>query len=265
MTIICIKIKSNVDLEYAWHELEAWGLPLLYSTEDPDGVKEIYADLPPHYHLESISKQFEWIQSIHLAPLPDIDWTAQWASHGLDYHDGYVHVDLRSYGCERTIRLEPGPGFGDLSHPTTRLVLELMATKVKGQSVIDIGCGSGVLALCAVAMGAKTVHAIDIDTAAIAHAQVNAKLNDMEHQVLFELPHPIPDEKWVILMNMIRSEQEVAWQSLKQIHQISGICLTSGIMMNEREEYLQQTRKWNWKLISEVESEGWLGFHFDCK
>lgn len=249
-------------MERAWQELEAIGINPLFSCEDPEAGKEIYADFNEKVDLAKLRIQFDWIKDILIAPLADIDWTSLWASHGLDYRDGYVHVDLRHFGGEGIVRLKPGPGFGDLSHPTTRLTLELAVPILPNQHVLDIGCGSGVLSLCAAALGAKTVYAIDIDPAALLHTQANAELNNL--QVMTSLP-PSNLKHLLVLMNMIRSEQVVAWESLPQIHSIPGDCITSGILVQERKLYLEQTQRWGWKLIKETESDGWLAFHFSRK
>lgn len=195
----------------------------------------------------------------------DIDWESQWAFHGHNFQNGFVHVDLReraSFQKWEVIKLKPGPGFGDLSHPTTRLVVWMLPRYVSKKLVVDIGCGSGVLSLCAVGCGAVFVEGVDIDPDAVLHASLNAKLNDMEHYTRFRSPESFQHffhSEAVVLMNMIRSEQKVAWNSLKSLHSIPGISIVSGILSSERDLYVQQCQEWNWKLIDEQEEEGWLG------
>lgn len=77
------------------------------------------------------------------------------------------------------IELGPG-GFGDGSHPTTRQMIEaLLARIVGGETVLDVGCGSGILALCALRLGAAQVVALDIDGDAVEAARRNARINGM--------------------------------------------------------------------------------------
>jgi len=188
-----------------------------------------------------------------------VDWTSQWAIHGRNFFDGCVHLNVAG----REIRLFPGPGFGDLSHPTTRLVLELMPRHVKGATVLDVGCGSGVLSLAAHALGAEKVLGIDIDPEAVEHARHNARQNEMQ-DIHFCLPQVLklpPGKKIVVLMNMIRTEQESAWNALPQPFPFKT-CITSGVMAEERSHYQKQTHRWGWKLQSEIEQEGWLGFEY---
>ena len=92
-----------------------------------------------------------------------------------------------------------------------------MANQVKGQTVIDIGCGSGVLALAAIAMGADRVFAVDIDPEALEHTRRNALLNHMDARIQPSLPQDLRliDAECVVLINMISSEQCLAWESVK--------------------------------------------------
>jgi ribosomal protein L11 methyltransferase len=256
MPTVCFYIKPHISVEEAWEILEASGLLLLYSSEDLQGEKEIYAQVEEINDLPC----FSFISKIVPTELGSIDWQSQWEIHGQDFHDGYVHVEIN----ESKLKLRPGPGFGNLSHPTTKLVLELMKDHVKNQDVLDIGTGSGILALAAVALGAKKVYALDIDPEAIKHAKENASINQMNDKILFDTKlKSFKSLSCVVLMNMIWSEQIEAWKSVSSLHQIPGQTLVSGILKEERDLYLQLTKSWGWQLVDEVELEGWLGFRFN--
>ncbi len=89
-------------------------------------------------------------------------------------------------GGEHVIVLEPGRAFGTGLHETTRLVAEMLAGRaesLRGSKVLDVGCGSGILALVAVALGADSVRAIDIDPDAVAVTRENAERNGLSHRV----------------------------------------------------------------------------------
>lgn len=190
-----------------------------------------------------------------------IDWNEQWALYARDFRDGCAHIDLKPYGGSSVLKLLPGEGFGDLSHPTTRLVWELMAPRVLKRIVIDIGCGSGILSLGALLLGAKQAFGIDIDEGALEHASANSRLNGLEAKSLFgrELPEQTSKTP-LVLMNMIFSEQREAWTACKVK---SGELITSGILVKERTRYLEQAREWGWKLVEERREEEWLGFIFN--
>jgi len=257
-------VRKASSTDEAWEELQTLGALPLYSEEFEDR-KEIVADLQ---HIAFEDFPFTALQTIGaFAPvqLDAIDWTDQWALHGLDYKDGHVHLHMPSE-THQVLKLEPGPGFGDLSHPTTRLVVDLMESHIAHQWVLDIGTGSGVLALAAKAMGAQFVWGFDIDPQAIEHAQKNLKLNDMEAGIHLTVQPPIKElikkNHLCILMNMIISEQLIAWNEIVPLHQIPGHAIVSGVLVEERDLYLQQATQWGWSLIEEKESEGWLGFYF---
>lgn len=263
------QIDPSADIETVWQNLEDYGCSLLYSDAD-ENAQKIFGHLPPDVNAEDLLADYPKILTIEAIELPEIDWEGQWAAHDA-YHDGYLHVDLQDYAKEidfgawpSSLKLIPGPGFGDHSHPTTKLVLRLMPSYVKEKSVIDVGCGSGILSLAAVAMGATSVWGIDIDEEALVHSRANAECNGMGG-IEFLLPDDCKGKcsGSVALMNMIQSEQEVAWKSLiSSIDSIPEIMVTSGILREGRADYLAMCAKWGWKLIDEREEDGWLGFVF---
>lgn len=275
MNEFALHIHRSIIIEDAWQKLDNAGCELLYSIEEADGTKQIFGRLPANIDIHTFLLQYPFVTTISPTPFGDIDWETQWALHGSDYREGYVHVDLRNYKHEnnkclpQVLRLRPGPGFGDLSHPTTRLVLKMMATNVKSEHVLDVGCGSGILSLASIAMGAKSAIGIDIDLQALIHAESNSELNKMEHVIQFVTPENLRPKKniknFAMLMNMIQSEQVEAWNSLSTIHSRVSTIITSGILTEEREAYLKLCQTWKWHLIEEIEESGWLAFIHKCK
>lgn len=193
-----------------------------------------------------------------------IDWDRQWALHAADFRDGCAHINLSSYGTAQTIRLLPGAGFGDLSHPTTRLVLKLMAPHVKKKVFLDIGCGSGILSLSAIAMGASFSYGIDIDLPSLEHAEKNGRLNRQEQKLSFQTPDQISffPSPIIVGMNMISSEQKLAWAFHQKFSSQISLLITSGILKEEDATYRSLTESWGWKLIHEEEEEKWKGYMF---
>lgn len=184
-----------------------------------------------------------------------IDWEEQWANFAEGFKDGKAHIDLSKFGGAATLQLLPGPGFGDLSHPTTSLMLQLMEGRVKDQSILDIGCGSGILTLAALLLGARLAVGIDIDSDAIIHAQKNQKLNNLKAHFSLSIPKKKFD---IALMNMITSEQQVV---MKQTID-ADLWITSGMLVKQREEYLLLANLWGWTLLEEATQDGWLGMIF---
>lgn len=180
-----------------------------------------------------------------------IDWHKQWALHAPDFQGGFVHV--KPFG----FRLKPGPGFGDLSHPTTQLMLDMLPSKIS-MPVVDIGCGSGVLSLAAHFAGAPEVYGIDIDDGAIAHAKENSELNNAP--IFFGKTLPKIPKRCLVLMNMISSEQQVAWKAQQRLRSYVEEMIVSGIPVEERDRFL--ARNTYGKLISMKEHEGWVVFRY---
>ena len=180
----------------------------------------------------------------------EVNWEEQWALYAPGFKDGRAHVPLPN---QKTVALVPGPGFGDFSHPTTQLMVEMMAPLVPNQSVFDIGCGSGILSIAAAKLGASSVCACDIDPEALIHAQKNSVLNHVDISLAPPSPYPI------VLMNMIHSEQKQAWQ---KNHLPFKFLLTSGILASETKSYLDYARSQNWELVQIQERDGWLGCLF---
>lgn len=185
-----------------------------------------------------------------------IDWEAQWKDFSPNFYDGKAHIDLTPQG---TLVLEPGEGFGDLSHPTTRLMLELMKPLAANQVVLDIGCGSGILTLAALILGADRAHGIDIEKGALMHAKKNAKLNLQKAQFSKKANSKIPYS--LVLMNMIFSEQKVAFKK-SDFSQNFQHLITSGILLQEKERYLAWCTQMGWHLLQEKGEGEWLGFVF---
>jgi ribosomal protein L11 methyltransferase len=194
-----------------------------------------------------------------------IDWQEQWELFAEKFDNGYAHIDLNRYGSGQTLLLMPGAGFGDLSHPTTRLTLEMMAPYVKGKVVVDIGCGSGILSIAAVMLGAVRAYGVDIDDFALKHASDNAHLNNLETKVKFFKPSEFPSitESVVVVMNMISSEQQSAWKVAQNLN--ATFVITSGILKEQQDEYLSLTSSWRLKLLKEKEEEEWKVYLFNME
>lgn len=263
-----LHINHDANLDELWLLLKESGIQPLYVEEDPEELAKIYVQADTAPSVDELLERFAFIEYIEQKELGEIDWDAQWKAHGLNFHEGYVHIDLPEAVKNdwKQVKLLPGAGFGDLSHPTTRLILKMMKAVINQHAVVDIGCGSGVLALCAVALGAKHVYAIDIDEQALKHAKENAVLNQMESSISFYSPSEFvwseQLERPVILMNMIRAEQEEAWEGLPSLHHHHAHCLTSGILTEQKNSYLEWVRQWGWKAVNEQEEQGWLAIEF---
>ncbi len=178
-----------------------------------------------------------------------INWKEIWQIHSPHFKDGYGIVPLSK---EKSFKLVPGPGFGDLSHPTTNLVLEFMKPLVQGKIVVDIGCGSGILSIAASLLGAKAVYAFEIDPDSINHAKENFSLNHL-NLFLNETPPSVD----LVLINMISSEQKIALEQYPFIKKSPHTLVSSGLLKEEKERYLKEMQEW--RLIQAKTKQNWLG------
>ena len=105
------------------------------------------------------------------------------------------------------LKLDPGMAFGTGAHATTRLCMELLEESVTpGCAMLDVGCGSGILAVCSVLLGAKSAVGVDIDELAAKIAGENAALNDVSDQTRFiqlNLTEKIRGEFDVVCANIV--------------------------------------------------------------
>src|SRR5699024_4800880 len=86
---------------------------------------------------------------------------------------------------ELIIQLDPGMAFGTGTHPTTKLSLIALEQSIQTDDlIIDVGCGSGVLSIASVLLGAKQVQAYDLDDVAVNSTKINSELNHTEHKII---------------------------------------------------------------------------------
>jgi ribosomal protein L11 methyltransferase len=143
-------------------------------------------------HLEEALWHLSRIQELpplKFRKIEDEDWMAAWKQH---YHPIPIGQRLlilpawlESNHPDRVpIKIDPSMAFGTGTHPSTQLCLALVEKYVQeGQAVIDVGCGSGILSIAAVKLGAKKALAVDIDNAAIRSTQENAIANEIEDRI----------------------------------------------------------------------------------
>jgi ribosomal protein L11 methyltransferase len=156
-----------------------------------------------------------------------------------------------------TLVLDPGLAFGTGSHPTTRLCLQWLEAGLKGgESVLDYGCGSGILAIAAVKLGAGPVIGVDVDTQAITASRDNAERNQVTAG--FSLPDTAPAGQFdVLVANILTNPLKALMPLLAARVKPGGRIALSGILAEQAEEvmalYGQAFAMRLWR-----EAEGWV-------
>lgn len=152
--------------------------------------------------------------------------------------------------------LDPGLAFGTGSHPTTRLCLQwLDAELAPGESVLDYGCGSGILAIAAKKLGAGEVAGVDIDPQAVAAARENAARNGVA--ITFALPGQLPAAQYdVVLANILANPLRVLAPALAAAVRPGGRIVLSGLLAEQAAEMSALYAQW-FDMASPVCEEGW--------
>lgn len=257
------RLRPGVSEAIVLQQLRTLGLKDESVISDLADTVHLFGSLPDHTIARLEQPPFNFLISEITPYDPTIDWEAQWANSGADYREGHVYLNLQG---DKQIKLKPGPGFGDLSHPTTRLTIDLMRNQVTGKEVIDFGSGSGILSLAAAALGAATVLGVEIDLQAILHACANAQLNDLQDQIAFAEPSDVDitlQPAGLYLMNMIPADQEALITGLGFDLPLPGTWIVSGVLAERREEYLKSIANRGWKIVTEKSEAGWLAFEFN--
>lgn len=132
--------------------------------------------------------------------------------------------------------LDPGMAFGTGSHPTTRLCLEWLDANLRGgESVIDYGCGSGILAIAAARLGAAEVTGIDIDPQALAAAQRNAQANGVSITLRSSGETP-PAAADVVVANILANPLRVLAPLLEALVAPGGRLVLAGLLDRQADE-----------------------------
>jgi ribosomal protein L11 methyltransferase len=148
--------------------------------------------------------------------------------------------------------VDPGRAFGTGAHPTTRACIELLARLERG-SVLDAGCGSGVLALGAIRLGFGPVHAVDVDEAAVEATRANAARNGIELEALQAdaLADPLP------AVDVLVANIELRAVELLLVRALAERAVTSGYLADER------PAAEGWSIADVLELEGWSAHVLD--
>ncbi len=144
------------------------------------------------------------------------------------------------------IILDPGLAFGTGTHETTVACLEWLASNdIKNKSVIDFGCGSGILALAAVKLGAEKAYAVDIDPQALQATEENAKRNGITDQLVIahadDIQLPVVD---VLIANVLLNPLQELANHFSELVQPCGDLVLSGLLSTQAEECLEAYQSW---------------------
>lgn len=159
------------------------------------------------------------------------------------------------------IKLDPGLAFGTGTHPTTRLCLEWLDAHPVPEAVIDYGCGSGILAIAAAKLGAKSVECIDTDSQALEATLENGKRNGVVDHLITALPEqqsgdPVP----LLLANILAGPLVELSPKLAALVKPGGDIVLSGILKEQWPAVSEAYQSW-FDMQPPVEIDGWIRLH----
>jgi ribosomal protein L11 methyltransferase len=169
-----------------------------------------------------------------------------------------VHSD------ELIIELDPGMAFGTGTHPTTVLCIQALERTVQqGDTVIDVGTGSGVLSIAAGLLGADHIQALDLDQVAVDSARLNCKLNKVQHVVTVSqnnLLDGIDGPADLIVSNILA---EIIVRFIDKAYEIlkdNGTFITSGIIQNKKQEVKEALLNAGFVIEETMVMEDWVAY-----
>lgn len=204
-----------------------------------------------------------------LKQVKEEDWAEAWKRYFKPEQFGKIVIKPSWEGYNPTsgeivIELDPGMAFGTGAHPTTRLCLKLLQEIITPQTkMLDVGTGSGILALAGAKLGAKKVCAMDIDPVAVKVALDNIKRNRMEGLIeVYEsnlLERQIASKFNLVVANIISNAIIEISSQLEKVIEPGGLFLASGIIEERYAEVLDCLTKQGFSHIKNIFEEGWAG------
>lgn len=202
---------------------------------------------------------------IHARVVEDRAWEREWLK---DFHA--MRFGERLWICPNhehvadpnavVVKMDPGLAFGTGTHPTTALCLEwLDRSPMAGARVIDYGCGSGILAVASVKLGAANAHCFDIDPQALIATRDNAESNGVsEHVLLHSSTDSLPGGVDVLLSNILSGPLCELAPRFAALVRPGGDLVLAGLMESEVSDVTRAYNAW-FDIHPFGQREGWVG------
>ena len=273
-----IYVEDYSDLEQAAWEIAKIDLidEELLNKDRTKAIVHIY--IPPH---ENPSEAVAFLterytaekipHDIDIAVCRNQDWENNWKDYFKSIPVGkklMIHPvwdDDFDPGDRAVLDIEPGLAFGSGGHDTTRLCLEMMEDYVtRDTEFLDVGCGSGILSVSALLLGAKKAVAVDIDPLAVKKARENAELNGFDETRYTALEGDLADKvtgKYnVVAANIVADVIILFCSQVKEFMSDDAVFITSGIIDTREPDVLEAFKKYGFSIVERRERGGWLCF-----
>ena len=230
----------------------------------------VSADKPVTDHTAFIKERLSSLgveAEIELISLCEEDWADSWKQYYKPIKIGerlvvvpmWEKYEAKSH--EVIVKMDPGMAFGTGTHETTRLCATLLEKYVDNSSkMLDVGCGSGILAICASKLGAKECYAYDIDPVAVKVAKENVKDNDVTNIEcgVSDLLKGVKDGKYdVITANIVADIIIRLLPDIDKFMHEKTVLVISGIIDERCEDVYKSINDNNFQIIDEIHENGW--------
>lgn len=196
------------------------------------------------------------------------EWEDEWKKYYKPFSLGKITIvpewiDYNATSGETTVRLNPGPAFGTGTHETTSMCIELMQKlPVIKARVLDFGCGSGILGICAKALGAQSIVFIDNDEQAISATKHNCKLNGIDApELVLRDVRDMSAPADIVLANITADVLIDVEPIIKSALNKGGYAIISGII-SERAEAVKKAYTADFELVESNQKNEWSAFIF---
>lgn len=196
--------------------------------------------------------------------LPDREWSRVWMDDWEPLRFGRrlwvapLEAELSEPGAV-VLRLDPGLAFGTGTHATTALCLEwLDAMELSGATVLDYGCGSGILAIAALKLGAARAHGVDIDPQALEATASNADTNGVADRITTSQPDdPMGGPYDIVVANILAGPLMQSADAIAGVQEAGGRIALAGVLAEQAEDVIAAYERW-YHLEVGGEHEEWV-------